>query len=230
MASLAVSNDDTARGPLKQPIYLISDGGGLRSTGKLISAIEAALRGAKLTSGESGIGVVQLREQVGSDSASDEELVRLGVELLPICRDFNTRLIVNRRIDLAQVIGADGVHLGADTIRLLPSNKSGLMFGYSAHKAEEGLKAIEKGFDYLFFSPVFEPLSKVSNRPTRGREALAQVCGAASKPVFALGGITAQNARSCRVSGAAGIAVITSILGSADPGVAARELLDAWFR
>lgn len=232
MSTEDTSETRTARPALTQPIYLITDGGGLRQAGKLVSAVESAISGALLEGGEvSAIGMVQLREQVSGGTispASDEELVQLVAALLPVCRRHKTKLIINRRVDLASSIGADGVHLGADTIRLMPNDRAGLIFGYSAHRPDEGLKAIEKGFDYVLFSPVFEPLSKAASRPTRGREELALFCSSATKPVYALGGITAQNARSCRVSGASGVAVITSILGQDDPGRSAAELFAAW--
>ena len=234
----------TVKTVLPQPVYLITDGGGLRRSGRLISSIEAALEGAKLafpaaesqtesTAGGdvSGIGIIQLREQVeggGSIPATDQEVLDLAGRLLPVCRKYGTKLVINRRVDLALAAGVDGVHLGADSIRLLPAERSKLLFGYSAHRIEEGQRAIEKGFDYLLFSPVFEPLSKQSARAVHGREDLARLCGSTTAPVFALGGITPQNARSCRVSGASGIAVITAILGQPDPGRAAAELLAAW--
>ncbi len=59
---------------------------------------------------EGGASVIQLRHK----KADDAELIRLAKELLPITRKKSVPLIINDRIEVARVSGADGVHLGQE--------------------------------------------------------------------------------------------------------------------
>ena len=82
------------------------------------------------------------------------------------------------------------------------------LIGASCHSLNGAINAAEAGADYVFFGPVFETPSKASFGPAQGPAKLAQVCRVVSIPVIAIGGITLENARVCRESGAAGIAAI----------------------
>lgn len=211
-----------------QPLYLISDGGTLRHFGKLVSAVESALRG-----GEGRIFAVQIREQKGGErDASDTELRQIASELLPICREHQARLVLNRHVALAAELGV-GVHLGANSESL--SSVEGTLrathgaeqfvIGYSAHTVEE-LESLAPS--YFFYSPIFNPLSKSSSREPIGIEGLRAGIAVAKRPVFALGGITPENIGEVRNAGAAGGAVITSVLLAPSPNEAAKRFLDAW--
>ena len=65
------------------------------------------------------------------------------------------------------------------------------------------------GADYVYFGPVFAPLSKSSDLVPRGLDGLEAAARAVSIPVLALGGITLDKADSCVAAGAAGIAGIS---------------------
>ncbi len=74
-----------------------------------------------------------------------------------------------------------------------------------------------RGVDCILFAPVFEKRivpepGKAADKPAHpgtGPELLAQACHlAAPIPIFALGGVTAQNAAQCLQAGAAGVAAI----------------------
>ena len=111
-----------------------------------------------------------------------------------------TKILVNSRADIAKAAGADGVHLpSAAPHETLP----GLIVGRSCHTIEE-VQSVEA--DLITFGPVFVTPNK---GPAVGLETLAKACQAAKlKLVFALGGITWENAPSCISAGAAGIAGI----------------------
>ena len=67
-------------------------------------------------------------------------------------------------------------------------------------------RAESQGADLVVFAPVFGKNNVPGARPT-GLAALQQACQT-KIPVFALGGITLENAASCLQAGAAGIAAI----------------------
>ena len=71
------------------------------------------------------------------------------------------------------------------------------MIGVSTHTLEEARRADDEGASYILFGPVFAPLSKTFSLPARGLVELERVCRGTRVPVFALGGITEENAADC---------------------------------
>ena len=217
----------------QKPLYLISDGCRLRTQGKLVSAICAALEGAG-----GAIGYVQIREQNpfqaevrGGLPATDAEVLSLIAELKPICEKHGSKLLINGRVDLAVQSKIDGVHLGSKTASIRDARRELPHFsviGYSAHCPEEAFVASVAGADYVFLSPIFPPNSKPVDRQPLGVVALEQTCSTLQCPVYALGGVSAQNAASCRHAGAQGVAMIGSILLDPDPCQAAARIVAAW--
>ena len=125
------------------------------------------------------------------------------------------RVVVNTRVDVALACGAAGVHLPGgspppDLWRCV--TPAGFLIGVSCHSVDEVLRAEGEGADYAFFSPVFEPISKAAYAPAAGLERLAEACSAVRIPVWALGGITDENAGGCIAAGAAGVAGISLFL------------------
>lgn len=189
-------------------------------------AVEAAIVGAG-----GAISHVQLREQVGPDPASDEELMVIGCQLRALCDRYKVALFVNRNIRIAGDIGADGVHLGkSDNLEelLFQARAEGLRIGYSAHSPVEVRELDRRGFEYFFLSPIFSPLSKVAFKTPLGVGAITEcISQAVNTPVIALGGVNPENAPSCIGAGAAGVAVIGSILCRPNPKESAAELSSA---
>lgn len=157
-----------------------------------------------------GVELVQIREK----SLPASELARLVVACLARCR--NIRLLVNGRVDVALACGAHGAHLPGGS--LPPSVWSGVaprgfMFGVSCHSVEEAIEAQKGGANFVVAAPVFDPLSKAATGPALGVDGLRRICLAVTAPVYALGGVTGENAAQCVDAGAAGIAGITLFQG-----------------
>jgi thiamine-phosphate pyrophosphorylase len=161
-----------------------------------------------------GVDYVQLREK----DLSAKELEELACKAVAaIGSGSRTGLLINSRIDVALVAGADGVHLPA--CDLSPSDarviwdragKTGAVIGVSAHTVEEVSRAEAHGADFAVFAPVFE---KTGVANPVGMAQLWQAChrphpAGAPMPVLALGGVTLNNAQRCLDAGAAGIAAI----------------------
>ncbi len=150
----------------------------------------------------------------------------------------STRLLINSRTDVALATGADGVHLRSDDVsprdsRELWTKSKRTMCGagalarelwttsktcgagaparelpppiiaVSCHSEADVLHAKENAADFAVFGPVFEK----GNALPGGLEPLHRACQH-QIPVFALGGVTLDNARQCLEAGAAGIAGI----------------------
>jgi thiamine-phosphate pyrophosphorylase len=122
------------------------------------------------------------------------------------------KVIVNSRLDVALAARAHGVHLPSHSPapRLLrPLTPPGFLIGVSCHTFDELRQAEAEGADYVFFSPIFQPFSKPDYHPGLGLSVLREACVIVNIPLFALGGITIENAPHCEEAGAAGVAGIS---------------------
>jgi len=187
-----------------------------QARGGLVETVEAAL-GA-------GVRAVQLRER----ESSTRELFELATRLREATRRHGALLLVNDRADVALAVGADGVHLGwqsmpAAVVRRLVG--PGRLVGRSVHNFEEAQRAAAEGVDYIFAGPVYDTPSKAGLVTALGPEGLRAIRRAAAVPVIGLGGIDATNAGAVMEAGAEGVAVIRAILAATDPAMAARDLL-----
>lgn len=171
---------------------------------------------------EAGVDMVQLREknmEAGPLLAHCEVVRRRTAE-------FGALFIVNDRVDLALAAGADGVHLGQDD---LPAGEARRqmgpvpLIGLSTHSPAQFLEAWEAGADYAAVGPVFATPTK-PGRPAVGLDLVAFSADRAPGPVFAIGGIDAENLSRVMEAGARRIAVVRALTESADPGAATRRL------
>jgi thiamine-phosphate pyrophosphorylase len=129
-----------------------------------------------------------------------------------------SRLLVNDRLDVARTCGADGVHLPADALPV--SAVRGFVgkdwiVGVACHSIAEVEKAASAGANYVLVAPVFGTASKPGMKPM-GLAAFAEICGHATIPVYALGGVSMTNARACVEAGAKGLAGIRLFQQSPD--------------
>ena len=137
-------------------------------------------------------------------------------------------LIVNDRLDLADLARADGVHLGQHDLapeRFPPELRQRLLVGLSTHTLEQVDESRQRPADYIAFGPVFATASKKSEYDARGVEALAQAVGRAGRPVVAIGGIAERNLSQVHGAGAHAAAVISVIANADDPAEATRRLI-----
>lgn len=145
------------------------------------------------------------------------ELLRLGEKLRRTTADLGARLVVNDRVDVALVLGADGVHLGRQSMSV-PQARALLgpaaWISTSAHSIADVLASASAGANAALLSPIFASPGKP---PPLGPAALTDAraalqAAAQSLTLFALGGITPENAPTCFAAGAAGVAAIRADL------------------
>lgn len=190
-------------------VYLVTDQGE-----RLSERLECALSG--------GICAVQYRNKKRNDPGRFAE----GATIKQLCHRAGIPFIVNDDLELARELDADGLHLGqddgdpAEARRLLGPRK---IIGVSTHTMEEALRAKAMDADYIGFGAMYPTASK-DIRHLAGPAALAEVRRKVAIPIVAIGGINRDNAAAVIDNGADAIAVISAVMGSHDPGLAATEL------
>lgn len=197
-------------------LYLITDRALFSTQEMFFTAIEHALEG--------GVKVVQLREK----DMPTRQLLSLAYKMREMTANYNAKLIINDRADIALSVAADGVHLGqagmpAFAVRKIIGDMA--IIGVSTHTMEEAIAAEQEGADFITFGPLYDtPSKRAYGRPV-GVEQLKKVAGKVSLPVFGIGGIKETTIGEVIGHGAQGIALISGILGASDVRAAAVHYL-----
>lgn len=162
--------------------------------------------------------IIQIREK----QLSAASLFSLSLAVKEMAKNTRALIILNERIDIAAAVGLDGIHLQESSCPpdKLTALRGDLLTGKSAHSLESALDAEQRGVDYLIFGPVFDTPSKRRYGSPQGLDMLGTVCRAVRVPVFAIGGVTHENAHRCLSEGAYGIAALSLFNDTADiPGI-----------
>ena len=171
---------------------------------------------------EGGADVIQYREK---RPMATRELVETAAAVRDAINGA-AGLIVNDRVDVAAVAGAD-VHLGRDDLDPAAARRllgPGAVIGGTANSLEEARRVAAGPVDYIGVGPVYGTASKGDRAaPKLGLKRLAEITAAVDKPVIAIGGIQASNAAEVMAAGAHGIAVLSAVVCRADPRAAAAE-------
>jgi len=197
-------------------LYLITDRKLFKAQCSMYFAIESAL--------EAGAGYIQLREK----DLSVKELLEMAVWMRELTGEYDAKLFINDRVDIALSVGADGVHLGQNSIpphaaRKISGDK--LMIGVSTHSINESIDAERDGADFITLGPVYETPSKLKYGNPVGTDSLRKVKSRISIPVLAIGGIKLNNVKEVKEAGADGIALISAILTAENIKETTKELL-----
>jgi thiamine-phosphate pyrophosphorylase len=134
-------------------------------------------------------------------------------------------LLVNERADVALAADAQGVHLNFDGLppaairRFVPKR---FIIGASIGDEAECGRAIDA--DYVGIGPVFAASVGTGSGSAMGVARFSEIARRCGVPAVAIGGISTANVITVMRAGAAGVAVISALLSSADPMQAARDL------
>lgn len=172
-----------------------------------IEVVKAMLRG--------GIKVIQYREKEKKMLQKYKECVKIR----ELTYDAGTTFIVNDDVDLAMLVGADGVHIGQDDlpvekVRELVGEK--MIIGVSTHSPRQARDAIAKGADYIGVGPIFSTRTKKDVCAPVGFEYLDFAVKNVKIPFVAIGGIKEHNISIIKARGAKMIAMVTEIVGAKD--------------
>ena len=194
-------------------LYLVTDSA-LMAAKCIEECVEQAILG--------GCTVVQLREK----TASSRDFYETAMAVRRITRKHGVPLIVNDRADIAEAVGAEGLHIGQDDLpyeaarRLLGPDK---IIGISASNLAEAEEAVRLGADYLGVGAMFSTDTKTDASLTSMAE-LRQIRALTALPIVVIGGINMQTIPLFVGTGIDGVAVVSAIVAQADIAGAAREM------
>lgn len=121
-------------------------------------------------------------------------------------------LLIGLDADLANHVGADGVHLPQRAISAayaLSGKRPDWILTGAVHSIAVAKTA--RDLDALVLSPIFPAGGRSSQKAALGIPALAETARATRTPVYALGGINAANVGGLALSGACGLAGVDAI-------------------
>ncbi|MCP4751534.1 MAG: thiamine phosphate synthase [Proteobacteria bacterium] len=163
---------------------------------------------------QTGVKIIQYREKNDSKRNMLAEL-----QAIKIITDKNRAiLIVNDHLDLCQLIGADGVHLGQEDIPVEEARGllgEGAIIGLSTHNPQQGREAQLTSADYIGVGPVFETATK-PEEPVAGLEYAGYAARFLTIPKVALGGISEKNVSLVEETGIRSICMVKDLLEARD--------------
>ena len=169
--------------------------------------------------------------QVRGAGVATGVLLRWCDEIVRMAGRHGATVIVNDRVDVARMSGADGVHLGQDDLPP-PAARRQLgpeaIVGLSTHTAGQRDDAWSQPLTYVAVGPVYGTSTKATRYAPVGLEAVrAAALRRPERPVVAIGGITLGRAPAVVAAGAAAVAVIGDLVAGGDPEAKVRTYLDA---
>lgn len=180
----------------------------------LTACVEQAIAG--------GVTFLQLREK----DAPQAEVVLRARTLAPLARAAGIPFVVNDDVRVAQITGADGVHVGQDDAACTEARKilgPDAIVGVSVQTVEQALAAQAAGADYVGVGAVFGTQTKPDAADV-GLDGLRAICAELDIPVVAIGGLNATTVLQLAGSGADGAAVVSALFAEENIEEAARTL------
>jgi thiamine-phosphate pyrophosphorylase len=197
-------------------LYVIMDADLLRAP---LLTVADVLAGA-------GVELIQYRNK----QASSRALFEAAAQLSAFARPRGMKLIINDRADVAALSGAGGVHVGQDDLSAAEAQRIvglGSWVGISTHNLEQFRAAAETCADYIALGPIFSTRTKRNPDPVVGAELLRQARPLTTKPLVAIGGITAERAAEVYAAGADCAAVASDVLSASNTAARVRQYLEA---
>jgi 8-oxo-dGTP diphosphatase len=152
-----------------------------------------------------GHRLVQLRAHELVDAAYRD----LAREVRQLCAKVGARVVLNRDPMIVAELEADGLHLTARQLLQLTARPavSATLIGASCHNANELAHAEALALDYAILSPVHATASHPGAVPLGWRH-FAELVESAALPVYAMGGLDAEDVDRAHAAGAQGVAGI----------------------
>lgn len=172
-----------------------------------------------------GIRLIQYREKRPHKSFA--AMLEECRAIRALTREAGALFLVNDYPALAQLVDADGVHVGQDDLpvaevrRLLGPDK---LIGLSTHSPAQAAAAVEDGADYIGVGPIFATQTKEDVCAPVGLGYLEHVVRTCPLPFVAIGGIKEHNLGEVTGRGARTVCLVTEIVGAPDIPATVRRL------
>lgn len=194
-------------------LYAIADAEVIGSK-RLVAQVTKAIKG--------GAALIQYRNKSGTEVQRKQD----AQGLLALCQSHHVPLIINDDVELAYLLGCDGVHLGKHDMFVRKAREimgEGSIIGASCYDSfQNALRAQQSGADYVAFGRFFSSRTKPNAIPAQ-IELLHSAKSHVHVPIVAIGGITHENARTLVNAGADLVAVIDGLFNQEDVEVAAQH-------
>lgn len=180
---------------------------------------------------EGGCRWIQLRMK----DTSDEEVRQVALELIPICQENDTFLIIDDRVDLVNELRVSGVHLGKNDMDPMKAREilgPHAIIGITANTAADIIAYKGKDVDYVGLGPMRFTTTKKALAPEIGLEGYRTIvnevrAAGVELPIVAIGGITLSDVKDLMASGVNGIAVSGAIVNADDPVLETSQFMEA---
>ncbi|MCF8361657.1 MAG: thiamine phosphate synthase [Prolixibacteraceae bacterium] len=179
---------------------------------------------------ESGCQWIQLRMK----DFGDATIIDTAVKAREITLKTGAKLIINDRVDIAQTVNADGVHLGKND--LSPPEARAILgdnyiIGATANSFEDIERLSKQPVDYIGVGPFRFTETKKNLSPVIGLEGYAKLVKQCREkqiniPMVAIGSVGNSDVENLLKTGMYGVAVSSAIAKASNPVDATRELIE----
>jgi len=156
-----------------------------------------------------GLKMIQLREKDWPVARRD----KLAEQLVPLAHRFGAKVLLNGTADDARRLGCDGVHWTSVALSAAAARPADMMVAASCHTSDELAHAGKLGLDFAVLGPVAATPTHPEALPMGWDQFAATIAGTLL-PVYALGGLCAEDVAVAVQHGAQGVAM----RGAAWPG------------
>ena len=178
---------------------------------------------------EGGCRWIQLRMK----DASDDEVREAAAEIQPMCKAHDAIFLLDDRVELAQELKADGVHLGKNDMPVDEARRvlgEEFIIGGTANTFEDIERLARQGADYIGCGPFRFTTTKKNLAPVIGIEGYRDIiekmeAAGIDLPVVAIGGITADDIDDILATGVRGIAVSGTVLRAENPVAIMKQII-----
>jgi 8-oxo-dGTP diphosphatase len=158
---------------------------------------------------QSGLRLIHIREK----SLSPYDFRIFASKAIALGKRYGAKVMLNRDIELARELGADGVHLPSSELMKLSERPQGLLCAGSCHNEVELAHAYSLALDFVVLSPVLPTLSHPDAIPL-GWQNFTSLIKDGPLPVYALGGMHGHHLVTAWQAGAHGISMQRSAWGA----------------
>lgn len=173
--------------------------------------------------------------QLRMKNASDDEMRPIALEAQRMCKKAHAIFIIDDRVEMVKMVGADGVHLGITDMPIREARHilgSDAIIGATANTLDDVKRHAKAGADYIGCGPFRYTTTKQKLAPTLGQDGYRHIVEGMKAegiqlPIVAIGGIRLSDIPDIMATGVTGIALSGTILKAVNPIAETANILAA---